>query len=301
MRGGVGARMDVLDIERADGRRRKVTLRRFPRDNRSSQPEHVAREYHALQLVEKAGIPAPRPLLLDAEAELFGVPAIVLTYLPGAPVYLPRDVGAWADQLARVLLAIHAVTSDRFDLSVLNVHLRDDVRQELKTRRPHAQEHGSLARSVHAVLVRDIDHIGWQNATLVHNDFWPGNTVWYRGKLTGVVDWTQAKVGDPRTDVSQCRIDLAVILDLAAAEAFREAYESNAAAPVPDIWYFDLLRGLGALLSYEFWLPGYHDAGLAHVTKRRARTRIEAFLRTALEERKTALRAMPRRKAKRLQ
>ena len=293
--------MDVLDIERADGARRKVTLRRFPRDNRSSQPEQVTHEYHVLQLVEKAGLSAPRPLLLDAEAELFGVPAIALTYLPGAPVYLPRDVGAWADQLARALLAIHAITSDRFDLSILNVQLPDGVRQELETRRPYAQRHGALARSVHAALVEDIDYIGWQSATLVHDDFWPGNTVWHRGKLTGVVDWTHAEVGDPRTDVSQCRIDLAIILDLPAAETFREAYQSNAAAPVSDIWYFDLLRGLRALLSYEFWLPGYHDAGLAHVTKRRARTRIEAFLRAALKERETARRAMPRRRVKRLQ
>ena len=293
--------MDVLDIERAGGARRKVTLRRFPRDNRSPQPEHVAHEYHVLQLVEKAGIPAPRPLLLDAEAELFGVPAIALTYLPGAPVYLPRDLWAWADQLARALLAIHAVTSDRFDLSILNMHLRDGVRQELKRRWPSAKEHGALARSVHAALVEDIDHVDWQKATLVHDDFWPGNTVWYRGKLAGVVDWTHAEIGDPRTDVSQCRIDLAMILDLAAAEVFRQAYQSNAAIPVPDIWYFDLLRGLRALLSYEFWLPGYHDAGLAHVTKRRARSRIEAFLRAALEERKTVRRAMPRRRAKRLQ
>ena len=291
--------MDVLDIERADGARRKVTLRRFPRDNRSSQPEHVAHEYRVLQLVEKAGIPAPRPLLLDAEAELFGVPAIALTYLPGAPVYLPRDVEAWADQLARVLIAIHAITSDRFDLSVLNVQLRDSVRQELKTRRPYAQRHGALARSVHAALVEDIDSIGWEDTTLVHDDFWPGNTVWFRGKLIGVVDWTHAEVGDPRTDVSQCRLDLAIIHDLAAAEAFREAYQSNAAAPVPDIWYFDLLRGLGALLSYEFWLPGYHDAGLAHITKRRARARIEAFLRAALEQRETAGRV--RHRAQRLQ
>ena len=210
-------------------------------------------------------------------------------------------MGAWADQLARVLLAIHAITSDRFDLSILNVQLPDGVRQDLETRRPYAQEHGVLARSVHAALVEDIDRIGWQHATLVHDDFWPGNTVWHGGKLTGVVDWTHAEAGDPRTDVSQCRIDLAIILDLPAAETFREAYRSNAAAPVSDIWYFDLLRGLRALLSYEFWLPGYHDAGLAHVTKRRARTRIEAFLRAALEERETAWRAMPRRRVKRLQ
>jgi len=123
--------MDVLNIERADGTRVKVSLRRFPRDNRSSLPEHVAHEYKVLQLVEQAAIPAPRPLLLDAQGDLLGVPAIVLTYLPGAPVYLPRDVTSWAEQLAQALLRIHAVTPEHFDLSWLHVldarrHPRND-------------------------------------------------------------------------------------------------------------------------------------------------------------------------------
>ena len=77
LRGGLGARMHVLDIERPGGARFKVSLRRFERDHRFSTPEHVAHEYRILQLVEEAGIPAPRPLLADAEGRLFGVPAIV--------------------------------------------------------------------------------------------------------------------------------------------------------------------------------------------------------------------------------
>lgn len=43
LRGGLGCRSDVVDIERADGSRLKVTLRRFVREaHRSSAPEHVA-------------------------------------------------------------------------------------------------------------------------------------------------------------------------------------------------------------------------------------------------------------------
>ena len=47
------------------------------RAHRFSTPDHVAHEYRILQLVEEAGIPAPRPLLLDAEGRLFDVPAMV--------------------------------------------------------------------------------------------------------------------------------------------------------------------------------------------------------------------------------
>jgi hypothetical protein len=93
-------------------------------------------------------------------------------------------------------------------------------------------------------------------------------------------------VGDPRTDVSQCRIDLSLILNLDAAEAFLSAYQAMAPRPLPQVWYFDLLRGLRALLSYEHWLEGYHDAGLSYVTALFFRQRIEAFLREALKKRR---------------
>lgn len=286
LRGGVGARMDVLEIERSDGTRIKVSLRRFMRDNRSSRPEHVAHEYKVLQLVEKVDIPAPRPLLLDARGDLFGVPAMVLTYLPGAPVYRPRGVTSWAAELARALLHIHAVTPERFDLSWLSLQLRDGVREEIEKGRAYAQQHGALAREVHAVVAEEIDHIEWPEATLVHDDYWPGNTVWRFHRLVGVIDWTHAEVGDPRTDVSQCRIDLAVISGLDAADAFLGAYQALAPRPLRQVWYFDLLRGLRALLSYKHWLEGYHDAGLSYVTASYFRRRIETFLRRALDERR---------------
>jgi aminoglycoside phosphotransferase (APT) family kinase protein len=178
--------------------------------------------------------------------------------------------------------------------------MRKGIRKELETRRERAHQHGALAREVHAALVSEIDRVTWPEASFVHDDFWPGNTVWYRGRVTGVIDWTHAEVGDPRTDVSQCSLDLAMILDFGAAEAFREAYQEMAPRRLPDLWYFDLLRGLRALLSYEHWLPGYHDAGLAHVTKRRARSRIESFLRRARAERRSPS-ARAGRRAKRLQ
>lgn len=278
--------MDVLDIERPDGTRFKVSLRRFTRDHRSSHPEHVALEYRKLQFIETTDIPAPRPLLLDKEGDFFSVPAIVLEYLPGAPLYLPRKVESWTEQLAQTLLRVHAVTPRTHDLSWLHAQLRDAIRQTLEADEPRVQRHSALAREVQAVLVKDIDRIEWLDATLVHDDFWPGNTVWYRGRLTGVIDWTFAEVGDQRTDVAQCRLDLALINGFDVSDAFLQAYSSLAPRPLLQIWYFDLLRGLHALLSYESWFSGYQDAQLAHMTKRHIRTGIEAFLRRALEARR---------------
>jgi len=284
LRGGLGARMHVLDIERTDGRRFKVSLRRFVRNHRFCTPEHVAHEYKILELVEQAGIPAPRPLLLDAEGRLFGVPAIVLSYLAGQPVHEPRSLQPWTDELARILVLIHAVTPERFDLSCLSVHLRDGMREEITQRAPSAAEAGTLARAVHAALDEGLDRIDWPEATLVHDDYWPGNVIFRSGRAVGVVDWSNAEVGDPRADVSECRIGLALWPGGHAPSTFLAAYQARLPRPLPDIWFFDLFRGLRALLYYEKWLPGVHDAGITRLTPWLARERIEAFLRLALDE-----------------
>ncbi len=283
LRGGLGARMQVLEIDRADGSRLKVSLRRFVRDHPTSTHDHVAHEYRILQLVEEAGIAAPRPLLLDAEGRLFDVPAIVLTYLPGRPLYASRDLTSWTDQLAQALLTIHTLTNGDVDLSWLSLYDREGMRNEIGRREEEARERGPLAREVHAVLKAEIDQIRWIEPVFVHDDFWLGNTVWRYGRLVGVIDWTSGELGDPRADVSQCRADLALSLGIDAADAFLEAYQARAAQPLPDVWYFDLFRGLRALLYYEQWLEGYHDAGLTHLTSALARDRVEAFLRTALD------------------
>ena len=274
--------MHVLDIERANGTRRKVSLRRFERDHRYSTPDHVAHEYRILQLVEEAGIPAPRPVLLDAPGRLFGVPAMVLTYLQGRPLYMPKNVASWADQLAAQLIKIHSTADMQIDLSWLSLFDRERMRNEIG-RREEAAQGEPLTREVQAVLKAEIGRIRWPEPTFVHGDFWPGNTVWRYGQLVGVIDWTNAELGDPRVDVSQCRTDIAFSLSQGEADAFLEAYQTQAVQALRDVWYFDLFRGLGALLHYESWLEGYHDAGLTNITSSLARSRIEIFLRAALD------------------
>src|SRR5262245_53350846 len=106
--------MDVLDIGRADGRREKVTLRRFVREgHRFSTPSHVAHEFKILRLLEQAGVPAPRPILLDSEGKTFGTPAIVMSYLPGGPRFPTKGLEDWTGGLADVLLKVHDITPER--------------------------------------------------------------------------------------------------------------------------------------------------------------------------------------------
>jgi len=274
--------MDRLDVQREDGSRWQVALRRFVNPHRFSTPEHVAHEFAILQLAEIGGIPAPRPILLDVEGEYFGVPTIVLSFLPGKPIFPTSNIGAWVGALAGALHTVHDVTPDRYDLSALGVYLRDGMRERIRTDAFRSVE---LAADVYDVLERDLDRIDFSRPTLVHDDFWPGNTIWYRRRLQGIIDWTTAEVGDPRADVAQCRIDLTISHDIEVAEAFREAYERLAGRSLAHLWYFDLFRGVKAFAQYEQWLVGYHDIGLRHLLPADVGSRLRQFLTRALAER----------------
>ena len=278
--------MDRLRIERSDGSRIDVSLRRYIHPDRDSQPEGVAREFAILKLVERAGIPAPRPLWLDAAGEVFGMPAMALTYLPGAPWYQPTDTRTWCDDLAYALLLVHAVVPQADELSWLQVRDREAMRTQLDGRRQRVEAHADpLVREVFAVLGASLGRIELPPPTFIHDDFWPGNTVWHRGRLAGVIDWSSARLGDPRTDVAQCRIDALFSHSLQLGDAFVQAYESQSGRPLRDLWYFDLYVGLTALFYHEKWLAGYHDAGLRHLTLEDGGGRLRAFVRRVLDER----------------
>ena len=286
LRGGLGARMHLLSIKVADGTRTRVVLRR-PRSGQTERwsPERVRSDFEKLALVEQMGIAAPRPLYLDADGAHLGFPAMVLSYLPGRPILVPRNPSQWVDELARSLLTIHTADRSRIVHSGLPSIGRPEFKDEIARRREQARAGEPLAREVHEALETGLDRIGWPPTTLVHDDFWPGNTVWFRGHLVGIVDWTTMAVGDPRGDVSQCRVDLAIALGMEVADAFLEAYQSLVEVPLEDVWYFDLLRGMRALFSYQKWIPGYHDLGLTQLDADEAGERLRTFLRRTLEQR----------------
>ena len=283
LRGGLGAQTHVLTLEASGGSRERVVLRRhFVRE--SLNPERAQREFRILGLVKDAGIPSPRALHLDAHGEYLGAPALLLSYLPGRSLYEARDEVAWTEELARVMLAIHAVSPADRDLSWLPGFSRDEIATELEELKPEAEKAGALARRVHAALVVNLDRVAWPEPCLIHEDFWPGNTVWFRQRLIGVIDWVNAKVGDPRCDVTQCAIDAMLVHGPSTAARLRDTYQRLAPRPLPDMWYFDLFNGLRSLLYYKHWLRGYHDAGLTQVTETIARQRIHQMLRTALKQ-----------------
>jgi len=58
----------------------------------------------------------------------------------------------------------------------------------------------------------------------IQRDFHPGNVLWRRGTVTGVVDWQSASIGPAWADVAHCRVNL-FRYGLEVADRFTDIWE----------------------------------------------------------------------------
>jgi aminoglycoside phosphotransferase (APT) family kinase protein len=91
---------------------------------------------------------------------------------------------------------------------------------------------------------------------LVHRDFHPGNVLWRRGAVSGVVDWQGACTGPAAADVAHCRVNLLGFGD-GAAQRFTAMWQQAAGAAYHP--WGDIVTIIGFLDDLrEDWGPERH-------------------------------------------
>lgn len=119
---------------------------------------------------------------------------------------------------------------------------------------------------------------------ICHADFHPGNMLFRRDHLTGLVDWSGTRVGPRSFDLSYCRAEVTLLFGREAPEQLRSAYESVAGAPASDVPLWDLMCALGARRWSHTWLGAYREQGRRDLNLRQFRSRLRAFTERALSE-----------------
>jgi aminoglycoside phosphotransferase (APT) family kinase protein len=163
------------------------------------------------------GVPVPAVRGVDTTGAIFGRPSIVVSRLPGrADRAVLREVDPFglgaegrlslAHQLADLLADVHAVDAGRL-AAILPDPGPDPAAHELL----HwtAQLAGERERGHGEAAVLD-DTLRWLHANrpdpparlvLVHGDFRPANVLVDAGRVTALLDWELAHLGDPFDDL----------------------------------------------------------------------------------------------------
>jgi aminoglycoside phosphotransferase (APT) family kinase protein len=118
-----------------------------------------------------------------------------------------------------------------------------------------------------------------QTRTFIHGDFQHFNLLWSRELLTGVVDWTEAGLGDPDRDVGHSRLNLAVLYSAELAELFLAAYETESGRRIDPWW--DVYELCVYNIEWRSFIP-VQVAGRVDVDVEGMHDRVEKLLDSAI-------------------
>jgi len=277
--GGLDAATYALDLDIA-GERRELVVRVYTLPE-ERDGEAARRYWKAI-----AGIPTsapvlvPHPIHLDAEGSLVGLPCLVMTRLPGAPLARPANEDSWIDQLAGALASIHSVDVNSLPADYRRNPKPADLMDERLARWPPTILQ-DLWREVADALRACAPGVASNGTVLTHHDFWFGNTLWSGERLTGIVDWGGALIDDPAFDVGYARCDMQLTLGDAAPGRLLARYEARR-GPLHAIAFWDLVGILPAFRWLSDWAAGYRELGMSEITDDVAHERLESFVRAAL-------------------
>ena len=265
----------AVDVADAAGAVHRVVLRRWARPGWDEEdPDFTAaREAAILELLAPTPVPAPALVAADPDAAACDVPALLLARLPGGPPDLKADPdpGPVLQGLAAALPPIHAVAVPGAGraggpgrggpVPVPGYHRFYELEQLAPpawSARP-----GLWARAFAVAFGPPPPH----RPCFIHRDYHPGNTLWSRGRLVGVVDWNFASLGSPSVDLGHMRVNLATDLGREWADEFLAAYRALTGVDHHPWW------DLAAMVDV---LPDWDPAPGPEVD------RVEAFVAAAL-------------------
>jgi aminoglycoside phosphotransferase (APT) family kinase protein len=272
LKGGVSARVTMLEIERPDDSTKKMLVRQHGEVDLKHNPHIAADEFKLLQLLHSVGLAVPEPYYLDQSCEIFPTPYVVIEYIEGETIVGSHDVADFILQLARQIRRIHEVDCTKLDVSFLPLHEKSSA-EKLEERRAIIDEKLDEGR------IRDVLEGVWplpqrNRCVLLHGDFWPGNILWRDGQIVGVIDWEDAAVGDPLTDIANCRLELLWAFGIEAMRSFTHHYRSNTDIDFTNLPYWDLYAALRRISQIAGW-------GLDNVTEKTMRERLRWFVAQA--------------------
>jgi aminoglycoside phosphotransferase (APT) family kinase protein len=241
----------VVAVDDGRGTSHRAVLRRYVRPElQAEEPDLASREATALRVAASAAVPTPELIAVDPTGDEAGVPTVLMTLVPGRIEWAPANVEAYLWRLAQPLVLISQVPVP--------------AGVSIPAYRPY-----ELGRPLGPPPWTRLPGRVWDAAVelyegppplseelFIHRDYHPGNVLWRRGAVSGVVDWASASLGSPEADVAHCRSNLHDHFGRAVADRFLAIWQRVSGRQ--DFHpYWDIAVVLGPPACY-----GPPDAGL---------------------------------------
>lgn len=240
----------------------------------AKEPDLARHEGESLQNAALLEIPSPTLIAFDETGGKCGMPAVLMTKLPGTTILQPIDMPSWLDKMAAALARIHRHKAENFkyEYSPYNDALR--LEKPLWSK---FQDDWLRAFFIVAGVRPPTEY------SLIHRDYHPANMLWQDGELTGVVDWVNACRGPAGIDVGHCRVNLAQLFGVSTANQFLDAYISHSDNAFHYDPYWDLFSLTDTLNGLPKVYAGWTELGLIGLSDELIRHRLDEYLLSLLE------------------
>lgn len=191
---------------------RDVVVRRPPLGHVLATAHDMTREHRVMSALAATPVPVPHMYAACTDPSVIGAPFYVMERVTGTPYRSadelnalgPQRVRAVADSVTDTLVALHAVQPDTVGLADFGRpvgYLERQVdrwrRQMLASKSRELAGEEELHRRLAAAIPQSSD------AAIVHGDYRMDNTlIDDSDRVTAVLDWEMATLGDPLADVA---------------------------------------------------------------------------------------------------
>lgn len=258
-----------------ESRRDPLVLRLFHKKEwLAMEPDLAKHESESLAQANKTKIPSPVPIAYDETGERCGMPAVLMTKIPGETVLQPADTGIWLDEMAKTLAKLHEQKAENFGYEYFTYN--DTLRLE-KPLWSKVPEEWMRAFFIVAGIRPQSEYC------FIHRDYHPGNILWQEEKVAGVVDWVNGCRGPAGVDVGHCRVNLAQLFGISAADGFLEAYMRHAGGNFHYEPYWDLLALTDILDGPPKIYSGWAEFGIKSLSDELIRHRLDKYMISLLD------------------
>jgi aminoglycoside phosphotransferase (APT) family kinase protein len=239
-----------------DGAGEELVLRVYAGEGAA---EKAAREFAAMGRLREAGDPVPRVLILHRDSSPFGRPLIIMERIHGAPMEWspPDDRRQELEALFFALLVqLHALNGSDILPDYPLARSRDPhagVDDDLSflsalLSRLEGREPPSL-RGAFAWLASRRSEVPCDRLAVVHGDFHRNNILMRADGATFVIDWSNVRLADSRSDVAWTRLCTRAAAQPDRGEAELCLYDQLGGRKVSRIEYFEVVACMRQLLS----------------------------------------------------
>lgn len=192
----------------------------------------VLDEFSVLSVLHSHDVCVPRPLALESSGKILGNPFLIVAWIPGSMIgqtlELPAPDVPLCKDIAAKLAQVHAVPVMAFGKRIKGADISSTEKVLADVDRSYAD--WVALNTTSSVIetafkwVRDNMRLAEGRRALVHGDYTINNMLVDESRVTAVLDWEFAGIGNPAYDLGYF---FCVAEALASWEIFLEAYETS--------------------------------------------------------------------------